>query len=100
MNPAVGVNVTEFPLTIVVPLVALMTVMLVETPLIFAVRSIGAAAVLNAVWNGPAGTETVGAGGLVVRLIVTITVDDCVVHGPVAAYWNVTEEAKLVELAV
>ena len=84
MKPAVGVKVTEFPLTIAVPLVAVPTAMLVETPLMFGVRLIGAAGVLNAVENGPAGTETVGAGGFVVRLIVTLTGADVVEQGPVA----------------
>ena len=82
-KPAVGVNVTEFPLTMVVPLVALTTAMLVEIPEIFDVKFIGAAAVLNAVWKGPTGTETVGGGGNEVRLMVTeLTADDA--HGPVA----------------
>ena len=49
VKPAVGVKVTEFPLTVVVPLVAPITVMLVETPLMLAVRLIGAVGVLNAV---------------------------------------------------
>ena len=49
VKPVVGVNVTEFPATVVVPLVALMTVMLVVTPVILDVRSMAAEGVLNAV---------------------------------------------------
>ena len=49
VKPAVGEKVTEFPLTVVVPLVTLITVMVVEIPLILAVRLIGAVGVLNAV---------------------------------------------------
>jgi len=84
VNPAVGVKVTELPATDVVPLVVVITVMLVETPLMLAVRLIGAAGVLNAVWNGPAGTDTVGGGGSVVRLMVTFTSAELVPQGPVA----------------
>ena len=73
----------EFPLTIALPLVAPTTAMLVNTPVTFALRLIGAAAVLNAVWKGPAGTATVGAGGSVVRLMVTVTGPDWVEQGPV-----------------
>ena len=49
MKPTVGVNVTAFPVTIVVPLMALMTVTLLDTPVILDVRSIAAAGVLKAV---------------------------------------------------
>ena len=49
LKPVVGTKVTEFPLAVATPLVLLTMAMLVETPLMLAVRLIGAAAVLNAV---------------------------------------------------
>ena len=74
-KPAVGVKVTMFPATMVVPLVTPVVAMLVYVPVTRPVRSI-LIGVLNAVLNGPGAAVTVGGAGNTVILIGPDVADD------------------------
>ena len=81
LKPAVGVKVTIFPATMVVPLVTPVVAMLVKVPVTWPVRLM-LIGVLNAVENGPGSAVTVGMAGSTVMFTGPDVVD--VPPGPVA----------------